>query len=274
MNEKRSRQELSPASSPESAIITKKQNIGNMPADMSVKELSEMLAAKIDGLEVKLDGKIENLATKDDLRMFADEVQNLKESNETIKATLVELKADRDGYKTKFEQIERMIRRKNVIIKRCNLNGNVREAVNQLFNSKMQIQVDIDEVQVIGHRNGTANTVLVKFVREESVNRVFSEIRKLAGSGVIIERDYSEDVRKRMDMLLKVRKVVKSKLVEKRDKDKMIKVIGDRMMIENQRFHWQDGQLWCGTQLGYAKLNSIFKCQFNEFSFNLVDMHQ
>lgn len=54
-----------------------------MPAEMSMRELVEVLT----------ETKIENLATKADLKMYAEDVQSLKEFNETIKVTLEDLKS-------------------------------------------------------------------------------------------------------------------------------------------------------------------------------------
>lgn len=245
-----------------------------MPADMSVKDMFQMIAAKIDGFEDKLNCKFEGLATKEDLQKYSEDVKHLQKSNEVISATLEELKSDRDEYKRKFEQMERLMRSKNIIIKRYKYTGNVWEAVKQLLNNRMQIQAEIDEVKVIGQTAGKAGIIMVKFRRDESVSKVFGAIRKLTGTGVIIERDFSEATRKKIEALLKVKKYIKTMLMEKKDKEKAIKVIGDNMMIEQHRFQWHDGKLWCGTEMGYLKLNEIFKCKFDELSFNFTDIQQ
>lgn len=272
MNDKRGRQLLSPPS-PGTESIHKKQNCGKMPADMSVRELSEMLSAKIDGLELKMDRKIENLATKQDLKMFAEDVQMLKDSNEAIKVTLAELTSERDDYRQKFEQMDRNMRRKNIIIKGLIYNGNVNNAVKDLFASKMKIDepIDVDEARLIGRKTGQHSVILVRLMREETIRRIFSNIKNLVGAGIIIERDFTADMRQRMGFLLKVKRVIRSKLVEKRDKEKVIKVFGDRLVIDKQQFNWHDGNLWCGTKLGFNQLNSIFTCKFDEFSFNCLD---
>lgn len=59
--------------------------------------------------------------------------------------------------------------------------------------------------------------------------------------------------------------------MEKRDKEKVIKVFGDRLFIDKQQFNWHDGKLWCGTKMGFNQLNSIFTCKFDEFSFTCLD---
>lgn len=138
MSEKRNRQQLSP-SSPNSEAISKKQHctiMATQAADFTIKQLFDSLSLKIDGLDAKLDNKIQNLATKEDLLHYADDVQVIKESNEAIKSTLEELKMDREMYRKKFEHLDQASRAKNIIIKGITSGTNIYTTVNDLFAKK------------------------------------------------------------------------------------------------------------------------------------------
>lgn len=247
---------------------------------MAMKELQDFLSSKIDALSNKLDEKIENLATKQDLKIFSEDIESLKVNNEEIMATLNKLKDDRDTFKKKFDQIDREMRRKNVIIRGVKFNrNNLYEEVRNFFTLKMGLndEMDINELKVLKGKGQRAEVVLVQFMRAESVTQIFQNIRKLTENGLSIERDYSPDIRKKMAKLLKIKKFLKNNFTAKKDKEKVIKVFGDRMNIEKSQFFWENGQLICENELGYIKLNSIFAYQCNENSFDFVDdeeMHQ
>lgn len=272
MNEKRSRQQLSP-SSPDINSQSKKQHCANMPADMSINQLYEFLTQKFEGLEQQFDSKIENLATKQDLKQYADEVQALKQSNQNIEATLTEMKEERDQFRRKIEQMDRIMRNKNIVIKGLKFNGNINNAVKEFLATKMQISanIEIDSVQRIANKNNDESTVLVKFSKEEHVHLVFANIKKLAGSNVSIDRDYSIETRRQMQMLLGARRIIKSKLVDRCDKSIKVKVIGNRMFINGQHFFINEGQLRCEGEMGFVKLNLIFKAKFDKDSFTTFD---
>lgn len=96
---------------------------------------------------------------------------------------------------------------------------------------------------------------------------MFAKVNILAGSNVYIERDYSLETRKKMRLLLSIRRIIRSKLVDNNDKAIRIKVMGNRMDINRHQFSVADGQLMCGNEMGVVKLNSIFKADFDENSF-------
>lgn len=272
MTDKRTFEQLSPPS-PE-IVCSKKKNYNNTTTNMSMKEFQDFISLKIDALSNKIDEKVENLATKQDLKIFSEDIESLKLNNEEIMITLKNLGEDRDSFKKKFEQIDREMRRKNVIIRGVNFNrNNLYEELRNFFTNKMGIndQMEINELKVLKGRGQSAETVLIQFAKTESVVKIFQNIRKLTGNNLSIERDYSAEIRKKMSKLLKIKKFFKKNLADKKDKEKIIKVFGDRMVIEKSNFFWENGQLWCENELGYIKLNSIFAYQCNENSFDFVD---
>lgn len=269
MSEKRNWQQLTPPS-PQSESISKKPNRNMTSADLSVKQLTELLLTKMEGLDAKFDNKIQNLATKDDLRQYAIDVQNIKESNEAIKVTLAELKTDRDTYRRKFDQLDQLMRNKNIIIKGVHANNNLSKSIKDLFAQQMNIktEMDIDVLKIINSKN---NILLVKFTKEDSVAQIFRNIKNLAGTGIIIERDYPLEIRMKTKKLLKIRKMIKTNLTDRQDKAIVIKVFGDRMFINNHQFQWNDCKLWYGAVPAIIKLNTIFKYQFDDSFFNEID---
>lgn len=44
------------------------------------------------------------------------------------------------------------------------------------------------------------------------------------------------------------------------------------MKIQYRKFCWLNNDLFCGGELGYVKLNAIFKYKFNEFSFSNLEI--
>lgn len=120
----------------------------------------------------------------------------------------------------------------------------------------------IDEIIQIGKRNGDQLMILVQFAKKASVRKVFERTRLLAGTCWRIERDYSPEIRQQIVKLVKVKKIIQANLVDRRDKNIIIKVNGGQMKINNNIFFWRDDQLWCGAEPGYINLNKIFVYKF------------
>lgn len=138
-----------------------------MSSDMSMNELYELLTKKFEGLEQKLDSKIENLATKQDLKRYSDEVQELKKSNQNIEASMAVMQEERNDFRKRLEQMDRVLRCRNVVIKGIQHNGNINNAVKQLLTSKWQIQTEVavDDIRIISNKNNKEAMVLVKFTK-------------------------------------------------------------------------------------------------------------
>lgn len=278
MSDKRNRNHLSPTS-PEEKVVKRQNCLTSMPADMSVKELADMLTKKIDCLETNIEAKInkkmENLATKSDLQQYADEVKLLRDSNEIVKATLEDIKKEKVQLHKHIELMDRQIRSKNIIVKGTVDGNNTLQSIQNLLLQTMKIndEIEIDETKVIKKYEDGTSIVLVKFVREQSIRKVFSNIKQLAGTKWRIERDYTNATREQMNKLLVARKHIKSLLVDGNDKKIGIIVIGNRMTIRGSSFYFNnEGKLWCENKPAYVKLNSIFVYNnFNEETFdNLV----
>lgn len=285
MTEKRDRSKLSPLSQNQGPDTKSQKRENN---DMSDKELVRMfqelnakmdlvktsLDAKMDEVQANIDAKIGNLVTRQDLQVFREEFNSVKEDTLTVKSSVVDIQKEMKTDKKKIEFLERALREKNIVIRGPIRANNVESDIKNLFVEVLKItsEMVIDEIITIGKSDGPLMKVLVKFVKSSSTKQIFKNVKLLAKTKWQIERDYPQEIRQKTSILLKVKKHIRSKLADEKDKKVVIKIIGDRMTINREIFVWRDGGLWSGEEQGYKKLNKIFVYNFNACFFDNLDL--
>lgn len=225
---------------------------------------------KLEKLMEDLSKKMDNVATKDDLNFYKNELVRVEANTESIKTIVMEVQRDREYDKKRMEWIEKSFRSKNLIFKGVIINGrqSVVDVIADVINHKMSVTPNIipEQIRFIG-KVGESTTVLVQFHREDEVRRVLEKTNLLAGSNIFIDRDLTLDERKSKAELMKVRRVIISKLSDQDDKKKKVKVTHNSIRIEGHIFKWNGEQLLCGKESGNFKLSQIFKFRFENINF-------
>lgn len=170
--------------------------------------------------------------------------------------------------------LERAYRSKNLIFKGVTNIGsqNPKEAVNEIINGKMDITPAIYPQQVNVLKTTAQNMMLlVKFGTDNDVYRVLQKTGKLSGTTIYIDRDMTKEERKNKVALIKIRRIILSKLSEPVDKAVKIKILTNGMRIQEHIFKWNGQRLICGKESANTILSQIFKYNFTNINFeNLI----
>lgn len=150
------------------------------------------------------------LSIKQDVASYKQEIDNLKNLVET-------LEGENHDLKQKLSFHEDLLRKKNIVI--FGLleleNKSLDETLLEFFKNKLQINVqsrDLDIFYRIGkNKNGEHRPILVKFLREFTVQLVFKNVHRLKGTGISVAKDQTYEKRTDNKILYEFLKIAKEK---------------------------------------------------------------
>lgn len=262
---------------------TKKRTIGELSPD-SVEENNSAKKAAMESSEIRelflgfqqtltdveknLEDKIDKLPSKDDFNAFKMEFAAIREENRVLKEKIIELEKGRAEELARIERLENVLRSRNLIIGGLKPETNTRKAAQELCNDILGIQGDagIEHASQI-RRTDKDMMMLVQFNSVNDVNAVLAKTNRLKNTRISVERDLSEAARDRKKILLKVRKIIRTKLITEGDKMKKLKVTADILRIEGTKFYWRNNELMCGKEGATKQLNKIFNYNFDNVHF-------
>lgn len=157
--------------------------------------------------------------TSQDILLIRQDVASYKKEIDNLKNTVETLEAENDNLKQKLSFHEDLLKKKNILI--FGLleleNKSLEEILIHFFRDKLQINIQIGDLDIfyrIGKKkNGehTSRPILVKFLREITVQRVFKSVYKLKGTGVSVSRDETREKRADNKILYEYLKIAKEK---------------------------------------------------------------
>lgn len=234
----------------------------------------ERLSSKMDQVEKNIDVKLGTLASKDDLALYKEELQKVQENTEVVKNLVLNVQKGRESDKRRLEMLEREYRSKNLVFKGVSTNDNVnpREVLEDIINGKMGLTPVIKAQKVyVLKRAAQSMVVMVRFYTEDDVRRVLEKTRMLAGTTIFIDRDMTEDERSTKQVLMRIRRIILSKLSDPDDKMVKIRVQTNCIRIAEYMFKWNGENLMCGKGSGNNILSQIYKYNFDIVNFkNLI----
>lgn len=239
--------------SPEQTLFTPKRQQGPTTRNMSVGQMSvENLEGLIEGL---LDKKNANLATKEDIAGIHNEIQKLREKNVELATKLDEVQHECKLLKKEVDFLSKKSSEKNIILrvpKRPNID--LREEVNNVFSALAPGEtVSISSIRQLPSDYGTCN-ILVETNSTDCVNVMLRGSSKLKGTGIYVHRDYPPEKRKVRQVLLKVRKAVKTC-----KGDVEVKIKGESLIVAGKTLNWcRENGLIYNTTDGCHFLRELF----------------
>lgn len=194
--------------------------------------LDSFLARMEAMLEGKLDEKLKNIATKDDIASVHESIKAVKKENDELRNEINQLKESQKRLIKKIEDLDKASRRANIVVSGIE-GGDIRDIqteVSTLFQNVLKTQVQVNGIKKL-NRSGKMCTVELESIK--AVNEVLSKSKLLHTSGVYLQRDYTADECNQRFNLRRLKKI----LSKKRDVKTQIK--GTNLIIDNKIFKWQ-----------------------------------
>lgn len=154
-----------------------------------------------------------------EIRSLRTEINRINESQLQARKEIVLLKEENEKLKTENEtkndrikRIEREMRAKNAVINGIledNDEMDLNESIRQIIIDKLEIDCkkeDIESVRRIGIKGQYSRPIHVKFQNESVRNNIMKNKKKLKGSNIYIDEDYTQEIREERKILREVLK--------------------------------------------------------------------
>lgn len=236
--------------------------------DQAVSSLTmgQLLEGLSDNMSRLLDLKLANLVTKQDLTLLSSQVNNLAQDCSDMRQDISTLKAQQARLVTRLNDLESRSRRNNLLFKGLKWSGkpDFRQLVRDFCIDKFGItdRVWINRAHPLG-RDG--KTIIAHIPDDYDFEYILSRTRELKGTGFVVHRDYTWDVRDKRAHLAAVRTEIERVCGRRK-----MPIIHDHLVVENSRFTWEEGRLMAGKQDGAQKLLHILGRDFKDFLVNLA----
>lgn len=168
------------------------------------------------------------------LDTITNEMKQLRQENNELKNKL-------SIHENKIEQLEREIRKKNIVVKGIpdeeeENEEKGREKINAVI-TKMGVEVDekveVDEIRRIGKYNSNkTRPILVKFTKESTKMKIIRNARKLKGTDIWIDEDYPKNIQEERRELIQ-------KMKEARNKGDTAILRYNKLIINNETYRKQ-----------------------------------
>lgn len=222
--------------------------VGDMPVEVLKGVFQDML-----------NGALGNVATKDDVKQFQEEVRALRIENQELKEELGKMRSQLD-------YIDRERRQKRLVFHGLEDVQDVSSKVQEVLHSNLKVvePVLVSKTTKMKSKNGKMS-VLAEFVSCNDVWKVLGKCRNLAGSGIGVDRDLTIEERDQRRKLLHMKREI-----EKIDKSKRVSIQGSKLKIDGSFFTWKDNKHFvCGKESGLQALRKIYGKDFSDISFKL-----
>ena len=235
--------------------------------DTTVPVAVDDLMAKMDKL---FDAKLQNVATKEDIRGLASkintlhiDVENLKEENAALKS---EIECMKNQNRMKNADLNRLIdqdKKKKLIFKGLETT-NPKVDVQTVCKEKLAIRdVEVKSATKLFERRGKA-TVIADFGSEDAAYKILRNSYKLAGTPIIVERDLNNDKRIKKQIMLRIKKDILTI-----DSHLKIFVRDDLLKIENKWFRYNNqNEFVCGSENGKIEIDKMYNGRLSNLCFN------
>lgn len=214
----------------------------------------------VDGLQTIIKNMMEaalvNVATKENIQEFKNEILVLKNEN-------IELKGELSRLRLQLEHIDRENRQKKLLFKGLDDTPKVREAIQEVMSTKLKMSSPIPIGKATKmYSSGGKMTVMLECLSHDDTWKVLNNSRNLIGTTISIDRDLSVSERDQRRKLVHIKKEI-----EQIDNSKIVRVRGNQLKIENHTFHWRnDTDFVCGKYSGLEKLKQIYGKDFSRMN--------
>lgn len=236
--------------SPEARIDLKKaKNIVDVNMDELLEKFETMLSRK-------LDEKLENVASKEDIQHFQEDLNALRKENEILNEEVKKLK-------DKVEYLEKGQRRSNVVVD--GLKGgrteDIRIEFQKICREILSVDVNIGFVRKI---NKSGSKCLVELPSPVDVDAVLRNGKNLKNTNIFVKKDYTKNERNQCYNLRKIKHIISTR-------EKNSKVSGTALYVGDRKYNWSsDGDIIAANEDDCAFLENLLKSTRSEDNYNIV----
>lgn len=258
--EKRSKPSSSPQVDSDLCLDMAGEKVGDLTQGQLMDSLSKLLDVKLSELCV-------TLATKKDFEVLSGQVAVLVEENNVLKDEIGFLRAQGRSVKAKLIDLESRSRRNNLIFKGVKWDKNTKDFKHVVAKFCTNHLGSDDRLWINrAHPLGKGGDAIIAHIPSDTdIDYIMTRTHMLKGTGYVIHRDYPQEVREKRACLVAVRAEVERVAGRRR-----MPLSFDHLIIEGNRFTWEEGKLMAGRQDGGQCLRSIFKKDFGGFLDQLM----
>lgn len=203
---------------------------------MSTKTLLQQVG---DLLDSKLDSQFKKLASKEDVNNLKSYIERLLEENKSLKLCVDKLQEKNKNLEQRIEYLEHIHRKNNLVFIGLNdSNETGRKLISQFCYDNLGIEILPDEIErVIKIKIPNKETYLhrVTFCNNQTVEKILGNSKKLKGTQVYINKDYTFTIRRKRRMLFRCRQEMLQK-----DNSKKIFIRNDTLFVDNKQYYWDE----------------------------------
>lgn len=235
--------------------------------EMSLKNLSS------EDFFRQLDKRLEKLATKTDLAELHISIGKLTTDNENMKTEMAAVKRREAEILKMMDDLENRSRRNNLVFRGIRNSGSTdfENLVKSFCVSVLGCGEDIviNRAHTLNIRTKDGNLPIIAHIpRDKDIHAIFQNVKKLRGTGFVIQRDYSRTVRGKRYKLLQIKK----KVDEISKKTLRTNLVFDHLYIDGKRFDWtSENKLICGDKDGNIVLRECLGQDFGQLIESLVE---
>lgn len=230
----------------------------NSVGKMSATDLMEMMHVSMSKL---FDDKLQNLATKEDLKKvevkvetFAIKVDEIVKENENLKLRVMALEENKNKDHKTIVRLEEHMKRRNIIIRGVK-KGPMYEEVDSIFRQKLKINssLEVENIRKL-HESDAKMTVIVEFKSERMVQEILKNTKNLKGTEISIELDLGSERLQDKKVMIQLKKDILFI-----NKSLPVSVRNDKLKIGTKWFKWNNSkELMCGIQKGENVLKTLY----------------
>lgn len=224
----------------------------------------------------KIDEKLSNLPTKADFNLVSSqifamkgEIKTLREENCALNICIQKLEKEREAERSKVNQLEEQIKKRNLIFRNIDPEGSLIESVKAVCRSKLKLNKEIDVISTkwLNAKDGKIS-VAAELGSEQTVEEVLKCSRNLAGTEISVSRDLSSFKLIQKKIMLELKKVLLSL-----NPNITVYVRDHKLKVANKWFVWRKNkQLYAGRSEGISELKRIYGDAINEAAVNYNEL--
>lgn len=230
---------------------------------LSVQDLMKLMSSLMDEKLTNMKQNVEEI--KLNASGLSSKLDEVKTENECLRKEVIQLRDEKEKDHQQIMYLQEHIKRNNIIFQGIAYGKSLEDAVKTCCkeNLKMSQEINLLSTRKLYENDGKMG-VVAEFSSGEVVKEVFKNVKNLAGSKIIIERDLSIEKQQDRRVFLEIKKSFR----ELKGKHHIL-VRNEKMKIGDKWFWWNKNKnLVCGTDDVTKVLENLFGQAFKSVNIN------